>query len=258
LVFGQADAIHQAEDALFIERPGVTDLYFVGAAGWATQDVFGRDVRSARQLLDARFDTTGRSLVLVNDPFGVERAPLADSVSLRHVLREVGRRMDRNEDVLFLYVTSHGSAEGLALSFPRESGFRSDTLTPTDLRSMLDDAGIRWRVLVIAGCESGVFLAPLSSDTTVVATAAAPDRPSHGCAMGNEQTDFGRAVFGDHLRRDPTIVGALRGAIADIEEEERREALARSRPQLSVGKAMEVKLGELEQKLATTSWPRLH
>lgn len=247
LLLAQADELHAAEDALVVERPGVTDLYFLGAGLWARQDVFGRDVRYAQRVVDDRFQSTRRSTILVNDPFGPERAPLASAVSLRHAIRQVGRHMDREEDVLFLYLTSHGSAEGLALSFPRDSAYRSDTLTPGELRSMLDESGIRHRILVIAGCESGVFLAPLSSETSVVATAAAPDRSSHGCAMGNEHTDFGRAVFANRLKSEPTIVGALRAAIADIDDQETREGITPSRPQLTVGSAIEKKLAELER-----------
>ena len=49
------DALSDLED----QRPGLTDLYFVGFAPDATEDVFRKDVVAARELFDQRFDTDG-------------------------------------------------------------------------------------------------------------------------------------------------------------------------------------------------------
>ena len=48
--------------------PGVTDLYFVGFAGDAREDVFRKDVEAAQQVMDERWGTDGRSIVLINNP----------------------------------------------------------------------------------------------------------------------------------------------------------------------------------------------
>ncbi len=173
LVFAEADRVHAAEAQLMPGTPGMTDLYFVGAAGWASQDVFGRELTAARDLFDDRFGTRGRSIVLANDASTRDSRPLAGTITLRHALNAVGERMNREEDVLFLFVTSHGSQEGIALSFPHGAPFDRQTLSPQELRSMLVEAGIKWRVLVISGCESGVFIGPLQDDFTLIATAAA-------------------------------------------------------------------------------------
>ena len=58
------EALNDLED----ERPGVTDLYFVGFAPYAGEDVFRKDMELARDLFDQRFDTDGRSIVLINNP----------------------------------------------------------------------------------------------------------------------------------------------------------------------------------------------
>ena len=253
LVFAQADLVRDAEGSLAPERPGVTDLYFVGAAGWADQDVFGNEVRFAKSTLDARFDTRGRSIILANDAETNGVLPVTASPTLRHALRAVGLRMNREEDVLFLFVTSHGSAEGLAIHPPREGGFHSETLSPSSLRSMLEYAGIKWRVLVIAGCESGVFIEPLANEFTLIATAAANDRNSYGCATGNAYTDFGRAIFAEQLYAERSFPLAFTSAVREIDKRESAADLRASRPQVSQGSAIGAKLRELEERLAVRS-----
>ena len=111
----------------------------------------------------------------------------------------------------------------------------------------------------VRGLRRGFSRSTLAAgdDFTIVATAVAPDRVSYGCAMGKEQTEFGRTVFADHLKSDPTIVGALRAAIADIELREQKEGLTLSRPQLSVGSAIAPKLAELEDRARGRSF-RVH
>lgn len=81
-------------------RPHVADLYFLGFAGFAHQDVFMREVRSAAELFDRRFDTEGRSMVLINNKATLQTDPLASLHNLRAVLAGVGAAMDRDEDVL--------------------------------------------------------------------------------------------------------------------------------------------------------------
>jgi hypothetical protein len=45
-----------------------TDLYFVGFAGDAREDVFRKDVQAARRVMDERWGTEGRSVTLINNP----------------------------------------------------------------------------------------------------------------------------------------------------------------------------------------------
>jgi hypothetical protein len=253
LVFAQADRVHAAEAGLAPGRRGVTDLYFVGAAGWADQDVFLRELRAARLLLDERFDTRDRSIILANDAFTDEALPLAANINLRHVLEAVGARMNPDEDVLFLFLTSHGSEEGLALEFAPRAAFDSQTLSPVALRSMLDDAGIKWRILVIAGCESGTFVKPLMTEFSLITTAAARDRNSYGCGNGNAFTEFGRAVFGEQLLHERSFVTAFTNAVDAVEKAEVERELRASRPQLFEGAAIGEKLRELEDRIASES-----
>ena len=173
------------------------------------QDVFFREGDGGARPVRSphRFDTARRSLVLSNDGVAAGGSvPAFTNATLREAIGRVGQKMNPNEDVLFLYLTSHGSQAGLAIErrHPRADG---------SARRMLDDAGIRWRVIVIAGCESGVFVDALESESTLVATAAAEDRPSYGCASGRAYTDYGAALLQEEGKlplRDVLRVGAPR------------------------------------------------
>jgi hypothetical protein len=250
LAFAQADRLNAAEAALRPERPGVEDLYFVGFAPWGREDVFLREARSAQHLFDDRFDTRGHSLVLANDLSVREALPMASEIGLAHALRAVGRQMNREEDVLFLLATSHGSSAGLAVEAPgREGAFTDGELTPLELRRFLDEAGIKWRVLMVSGCKSGVFVDPLKNENTLVATASAGDRVSFGCGNGHAFTEFGRAVFAEQLVHERSFPVAFARAADSIRAREEREGRPPSHPQLWVGAAIDAKLRSLETRV---------
>ena len=82
-----------------------------------------KEVAYVRRLFDESFDTSGRSISLVNNVQTVSRVPLANASNLRLMLKNVASRMDSDEDVLFLFLTSHGSKDAV-LSVKR---FRSVT-----------------------------------------------------------------------------------------------------------------------------------
>ncbi len=231
------------EAALLPERAGTTDLYFVSFAGYGAQRVFAAESRYARDLFDERFDTRGRSIVLANE-VGHTAQPRANRHTLHRTLAAIGKRMNPKEDVLFLYLTSHGDQNGLAI-FDGESS----TLSPADLRSALDDAGILHRIVIVAGCESGVFLEPLQTPTSLVATAASTYRSSYGCSDTRSFTEYGERVFRDHLAHGEPFVAALTRANDDTIAAETARGAALSHPRLSVGNATATKLAELEDRL---------
>src|SRR6266540_1535747 len=198
-LFDQSTKLIAAETRLSPGRPGLEDLYFVGFAGSGRQDVFLKETQFAQRLFDERFDTRDRSLVLANDRAAQGSLPLATSENLAHVLKAMASRMNREEDVLFLFLTSHGSSTGLSIDVDLPEALEEDELTPQQLRSLLDDAGVTWRVLVVSGCASGAFVFPLRNPFTLIATASAADRNSFGCANGQEFTEFGKAFLGEQL-----------------------------------------------------------
>jgi peptidase C13-like protein len=191
---------------------GLPQLYFVGFAGFGGQAVFKREVLAVRQLFDERFGTRGRSLALINHESTLSDNPLATVSNLKHVLLHLGRRvMDTKQDTLFLFLTSHGDKGKLTIELP---GFTFPQLTPGDLKRMLDDSGIRHRVIVISACHSGSFIRGLANPTTLVITAARSDRSSFGCEDRRRWTYFGDAYFNHALRQDLFIHPRLRASQA--------------------------------------------
>ncbi len=251
-LYGQADAVRDAEAALLPERPGVADLYFVGSAPWGRQDVFLHEARYAKDLFDSRFDTHGRSIVLVDDPEARPASALPTKRNLLHVIGAVGSKMNPEEDMLFLFVTSHGSAEGVGLSLSDAHPWLADEqiLRPSELRVALDEAHIKWRVVVVSACMAGVFVDALRNDGTIILTAASTDRLSFGCTNGADFTEFGRALFHDELTHEASFPAAFADTIRLVHEREIEQNRTPSLPQLYVGPAIGEKLHAYEERLA--------
>jgi hypothetical protein len=229
----QPQLLQEALHALAPQRPGVRDLYFVGFAGYGDQDVFRKEVERVRELFDQEFGTRGHSLVLVNSPVTLDRYPLATLANLKTVLAALGKELDPNEDVLFLFLTSHGSPRtGVAL---RLNGRGLGDIAPRQLASVLAAAGIKNRVVVISSCFSGQFVPSLANDDSLVITAAAANRSSFGCATGAEWTYFGKGYFLDALPKQKKFIPAFYDARNLVGAREIWDQMPPSQPQISIG-----------------------
>jgi hypothetical protein len=243
----QPQLLYEALTELEDERPGVTDLYFVGFAPYSAEDVFRKDVEAARDLFDDRFDTDGRSVTLINNPATMLDTPFATVSNLRATLSEIGDIIDPDQDVVMVYLSSHGSRDHkLSIEFPP---LQLDALGPETLRKMLDDAGIKWRIIVVSACYSGGFIDALKDEHTLIITASAADRTSFGCGAESAATYFGDALFQHALRFEDSFVKAFEQAKKLIAERERSEKRQPSNPQIFVGEQMQTKLPELEAEL---------
>ncbi len=247
LFHGQQKLLDEALARLAPERPGVEDLYFVGVAPYSAQDVFVRELRTVRAMFDERFGTAGRSVALMNGSDTLAEVPIATATNLRAVLEHLGKVMNPDEDVLFLFITTHGDARhSLAFDLPP---LNLAQLTPTALARMLNDSGLKWKVLVVSACYSGGFVEPLRDANTAIVTAADATSSSFGCAHGNDFTYFGRAFFNDALARTFSLTEAFEVARRAVAERERAERLAPSSPQLWIGASIREKLRSLERRL---------
>jgi hypothetical protein len=239
----QPQLLREEIQALAPQRPGVRDLYFVGFAGYGDQDVFRKEVERVRELFDREFGTGGHSLVLVNNPATLDRYPLATLENLKTVLAAIGKEFDPNEDVLFLFLTSHGSQRsGFAL---RLNGRRLGDIAPRQLADALAAAGIKNRVVVISSCFSGQFVAPLANDDSLVITAAAANRTSFGCSTDAEWTYFGKGYFLDALPIRKKFIPAFYDAQNIVAAREVGDQMPPSQPQISIGSRIEKVLKEL-------------
>ena len=246
----QPQLLDAALQALMPQRAGTVDLYFVGFAPYASQDVFRKDLFAARAAIGERFDVEGRSVELLSNPATVLQAPMATVSNLRRALAAIGARIDRDEDVVMLFLTSHGGKDHrLAVEF---FPLRLEPLGPEQLNAMLDEAGIRWRIVIISACYSGGYIPALANERTLVMTAAAADRMSFGCSHDSDMTFFTNALFDQALRSEASLLRAFDRARSLVAERERAEGLAPpSDPQVFVGAAMRAKLDAIEARART-------
>jgi len=245
-LYGQFDLLSDALDAIVPGQQGVTELFTISFAGDGNQDVFLNEAVGADAVLADVFDSGEHSLVLANSVARPLERPFATATALERSLAEVADRMNLDEDVLAIFLTSHGSPDHhLSVSLPP---YAFDDLTPERLREMLDAAGIRFRVIIVSSCYSGGFIAPLSGPDTLVITASAADRTSFGCRDGEQWTDFGRAYFAEALSQAASFEGAFRIARGRIAEREAKEGLTPSDPQIFVGPGIREQLQRLETR----------
>ena len=248
LLMGQPARIYAAVAAM-APRSGDGSIYMVGFAGVGEQKVFAGEISLAAKVIGERYGTQQRTLLLVNDQHDLESHPLASVTGLKLALDDIGRRMDRERDVLILVISSHGSKDpSISVS---NGGIPLNDLTGKDLKAALDDAGIRWRVLIISACHAGAFIPYLSDERSIVIAAAAPDRSSFGCSNDRDLTDFGEAFIRDALPNSPSLRVAFEKARASIDAREHKEHLTPSMPTAYFGTAIERRLGETEAAVAT-------
>lgn len=246
--YKQFSYLNELDRQILPERPGITDLYFIGFGSYASEDVFMKEVDYAKNLFDERFDTKGRSVGLINNYKTIDTNPIASRSNLAQVLGKIGRKMNVDEDVLFLYLTSHGSkTHHLSVEF---RPLMLNSITPQDIKNSLDDARIKWRVLLVSACYSGGFIEPLKNEYTLVMTASAADRTSFGCGSKSEFTYFGKAVFDEQLRKNYNFISAFENALTSIQSREETEKQKSSRPQLYVGERIRNKLEALSLDLS--------
>ena len=232
LFYDQPARIAAAVQRVRASQPGRTSVYFLGFAGDGDPALFRREAQFASEVFGTRYGSEGRSLLLINDVEDRDSYPLASVSGLAQSLKALAARMDPDNDVLVLFLTSHGSQDGLEV---QNGSLPLAQLAPADLSEALDTAGIRWRVIVVSACYAGVFLDELKGDTTAIVTAADAEHTSFGCEEDRDLTWFGEAFLKDSLPGAASFEDAFRKAPALIAQREDAEHQIHSNPQLYVG-----------------------
>jgi hypothetical protein len=178
-------------------------------------------------------------------------APQGSPPSLATALAAIADKMDRKEDVLILFATSHGDpVSGLAY---RDRENAAGMIAPQRLADLLDGIGVKRRMVLLSACYSGIFIPLLTNDQTVIVTAASSQRTSFGCAPGNDWTFFGDALMNHALRKPQKFDAAIAEATGLITQWEDTLKLKPSRPQLFIGENARSWLDVLENKMPATA-----
>lgn len=234
-LYAQPALLQNALQQLAPQRPDRADLYLVGFAGDADEVAFRNEVDFLPALAAQRLDAEGRVLRLINRPETAADFPLASVTNLERALSGIGQRMDPEQDILFLYLSSHGGPEPDHHLYINQPPLPLDQLEPARLRRMLDASGIRHRVIVISACFSGGYLSALDDPDTLVITAARSDRTSFGCGNTANATWFGQSFLIEGLNQHADFQQAFKDARQHVSTREQAQGYDPSHPQLQAG-----------------------
>jgi hypothetical protein len=240
VMYAQARRMDEAIAKLVPRTPGKVNLYLVAFAGDGAENVFRNEVEYVEKQFAERFDAGGHTVALINNPATLTQRPLASLSNLETAIDAVAAKMKTDEDVLLLFITSHGSAEHeLAVDL---DPLPLDRIAPEDLADLLAGSNIRNKVIVLSACYSGGFIDALKGASTMVITAARADRPSFGCGRKSDITDFGRAFFVNGLNHNDNFDAAFGEAGKLIHEWETKAGEEHSDPQISKTPQIEAQL----------------
>lgn len=214
------------------QRKGVVDVYVL-AVGLDSDPVFGREAREAGKVLARRYGAQGRTLVLAGSDGSADTAlPSGSPANVSLALARIAEVMDKSEDVLVLYTTSHGGPFGIVYN-DGDNGYGA--ISPARMLAMFQALGIERRIVMISACFSGVFVPFLKSEDSVVVTAADAAHTSFGCQADSDWTFFGDALINHALRKRQPLAAADAEARGLIGQWEAKGRLDPSNPQIAIG-----------------------
>lgn len=238
---------HQAllEKSLSALKAGddATNIYFLGVAGDGSQSVFRRELEFVSQQIEKRYQSEDRSVLLINHHDTAQLYPMATSRSIESAISSLGEKMDNDDDVLFMYLSSHGSKNHDF--YLNHDSIRLPDLAPQELKAMLDEAKIKWRVIMVSACYAGGFISELENDHTLLMTAADAENTSFGCSDESEMTYFGKAFFREVFSKNEHIAltDAFNLAKELVLKWEEEQDLDASNPMISAPNEIVKKMG---------------
>lgn len=227
----QENLIKKALTEIKSSKAGEIDFFVVAAGPYGHQRVFTREARMAKKTLAQIFHAKERAIDLTNHTDTALETPIASFTNLQKVMRDLKTKA-QEEDVLILYLASHGGDEKLSVKL---RGLQLLDLSAERINELLQESGFKWRILVISACYSGSFIPTLKNEQTMIITAASEDRTSYGCSDEAELTFFGKAFLRQGFQGTQNIIHAFTAAKKWIEKEEQADDFWSSYPQIYVG-----------------------
>ncbi|PCK00749.1 MAG: hypothetical protein COA42_23810 [Alteromonadaceae bacterium] len=246
-LYNQQRLLTESLENISSGNPDRPDLYLLGIAGWGRQEVFRREINYIEMQFERLFGTADRSVFLVNSQRNIQNRPLATITSIEKSIHHIAKVMDKDEDIFFLYATSHGSKEnGLSLG---HKGVALPDLSAQALGDMLKKSGIKHKVIVISACYSGGFIEYLEDEYSLIMTSSAADKTSFGCSDNRLFTYFGKAFFEKTLENASSFVRAFSQAEALIKKWEKDKGITPSEPVIYTTKVIESHLKKWRETL---------
>jgi hypothetical protein len=199
---------------------------------------------NARRDVAAAFERRGFSAenVLQFSADADRRAePATKPAQIAQILAGLTRLAGTARDGCLIYLTSHGSPDGVVLG---------EFLVPPPIMAAMaaKACGKRPTIVVISACFSGGFVPALQGPDRMVITAARRDRSSFGCGEGDRYPFFDGCML-EAVPAARDFIALARAARACVARRERAQRLApASEPQIFVG-------GDIRRRLEDSPFP---
>jgi len=233
-LYKESDELQSALGSLQASDPEKIELYSLVVAGYGTEEVFHRESKFIENLFNSQYGNSATAIYLANSQRSLDEHPMATRTSISAAITRIAERMDKEQDIFFLYITSHGSQDKkIALD---HKGLSLTDIDAQWLGDLLKASGIKHKVIVLSACYSGGFIDDLKDQYSLIMTAAAADRTSFGCADDSLFTYFGKAYFKESLRPGVDFEQAFYEAKQWVSLWEKEQKITESNPQLYANK----------------------
>lgn len=229
-IYRETHELQLTLNSLQPSNPNAIELYSLVIAGYGTEEVFRREVRFIENLFGDLYQNRATAIYLANSQRSLDERPMATRTSIKAAIERIAAQMDKDQDIFFLYVTSHGGQDKtISLN---HNGLALADIDAAWLGDLLKRTGIKHRVVVLSACYSGGFIDDLSDGDTLVMTAASAQKTSFGCADDSLFTYFGKAYFKESLKPGVDFEQAFYQARDLVEAWEKEQEITPSEPQI--------------------------
>lgn len=229
-LYKESGELQRALDAVQVSDPQKIELYSLVVAGYGTEEVFHRESTFIENLFNTQYGNGATAIYLANSQRSLAEHPLATRTSIGAAIARLAEQMDKEQDIFFLYITSHGS-KNKTISL-NHNGLALNDIDAKWLGALLKATDIKHRVIVLSACYSGGFIDDLKDSHSLVMTAAAADKTSFGCADDSLFTYFGKAYFKESLKPGVDFEQAFYQAKELVAGWEKEQKITESNPQI--------------------------
>ena len=229
-LYQESGSLQRTLDAVRLSDPQKIELYSLVVAAYGTEEVFHRESTFIENLFNTQYHNRSTAVYLANSQRSLAEHPLATRTSISAAIARLAQQMDKEQDIFFLYITSHGS-KNKTISLDH-NGLALHDIDAKWLGDLLKATRIKHRVVVLSACYSGGFIDDLKDQHTMVMTAAAADKTSFGCADDSLFTYFGKAYFKESLKPGVDFEQAFHQAKELVEGWEKEQKITKSNPQI--------------------------